>query len=652
MVGPYAVAHYRLARALKSIGAEPEKERLNIYLADTLAPVGDEKEVDNPLGFMGKPIVEERMKADEVKREKPILAIFGNPPYRRLRGGETYGLVGAWVADHLWPRYIEPVSKAGWAIELNTFPDLYKAFLAWSQWKLFWREDAPKRGVLCLITNRTYLTGHPDAGIRLWLRREFDQIDILDLRGDLRGAKPAGVQFDENVFDVEVGVAIMVGWATGAKKKDTLAQIRYSDIWAHGAFSREQKSSLLRSATLDPSCLTFVTIDRAPLDDFRPGPFEGRGWIALPHCFSLGKSGTKTQRDNLVVGFKREQLIAQISQYKAADVDGRYRLFFPGNDKPSEKLKKAEAMAYSQALDPANIVEYSYRIFDNRFVYMSRGYVQEPCWLLQTIIGAENGTIYTLPSGVGVGPAIVVHKFRPDHHAFRGSYGGYAFPLFDRRPGGHGYNLDLRLVESLSKYYQSEVGPEDVFDVIVALLSAPSYTRRFASDLEDAFPHVPLPADRDIFEQAAEVGARIRRLQTSDSQPEQHFWTARLEGSPKDRTLAVSKIGSAFLDQGNGLGTIRLNGTLRLERVPVRVWEFAVSGYRVVYRWLDARKGLSLDEVIDEESGETLQRQVLDLIARVAAYVDACEAAEPVLEAALASPLTKSDLKYTQSALL
>jgi hypothetical protein len=152
-----------------------------------------------------------------------------------------------------------------------------------------------------------------------------------------------------------------------------------------------------------------------------------------------------------------------------------------------------------------------------------------------------------------------------------------------------------------------------------------------------------------VFQHSAEVGARIRQLQTFDAQPEQRFWTARLEGSSKDRVLAVPRIGSAFLDTGNALGTVRLNETLRLERVPVRVWEFAVSGYRVVYRWLDARNGLSLDEVIDEQTGATLQRQVLDLIARVAAFIDACDAAEPVLEAALASPLTMSHLKYTQS---
>jgi predicted helicase len=186
----------------------------------------------------------------------------------------------------------------------------------------------------------------------------------------------------------------------------------------------------------------------------------------------------------------------------------------------------------------------------------------------------------------------------------------------------------------------------------VAHLSSPSYTRRFAADLEDAVPHVPFPSEVHVLQQAAQIGARVRSLQTFDLQPEDRFLTARLEGDPKDRTLAVPKIGSAFLDQGNGFGTVRLNATLRLERVPTRVWEFTVSGYRVVYRWVEARNGLSLDEVIDEDTGETLQRQLLDLVARVAAYIEACESAEAVLEATLASPLTKNQLTYFQQALV
>jgi predicted helicase len=308
--------------------------------------------------------------------------------------------------------------------------------------------------------------------------------------------------------------------------------------------------------------------------------------------------------------------------------------------------------ALKAAFSPNRIELCAYRPFDRRWCYRHPEFIDFIRPKLDEYWTGGQSTLYTMHKKIGAGPAVLVHALKPDYHAFRGSYGGYAFPLYDRRPGGDGFNLDLRLVRTLGDASGREIAAEEIFDAVVSVLSAPSYARRFAADLEDAFPHVPFPADLDVFRQAAEVGERIRRLQTFDMQPEQRFWTARLEGHAKDRILAVPKIGSAFLDQGNDFGTMRLAGTLRLERVPLRVWEFAVSGYRVVYRWLEARNGLSLDQVIDEETGETLQRQVLDLIARVAAYIDACDAAEPILEAALASPVTKSDLKYTQAALV
>ena len=43
--------------------------------------------------------MEERREADEVKRRLPILAILGNPPYRRLAAGEVGELVGDWMNE-------------------------------------------------------------------------------------------------------------------------------------------------------------------------------------------------------------------------------------------------------------------------------------------------------------------------------------------------------------------------------------------------------------------------------------------------------------------------------------------------------------------------------------------------------------------------
>lgn len=201
LVGPYAVAHYRLHHTLRrplAEGGEPvELPRLGVYLTDTLArpnaaaPLG-------PLGFVSEGIAEEHREADRIKSRQEILAIIGNPPYRRLEEGENHTLVGDWM-DELWDDLKEPVREAGEGNQLNTFPELSVAFWRWAIWKLFEAENAPRRGVIALITNRKFLTGWPYAGLRKMMRERFDRVEIFDLRGDVRRGERAGVEDDQGV---------------------------------------------------------------------------------------------------------------------------------------------------------------------------------------------------------------------------------------------------------------------------------------------------------------------------------------------------------------------------------------------------------------------------------------------------------------------
>jgi len=124
LVGPYAVAHYRLHHALRrprGAGEAPENPlelpRLGVYLADTLAEPGAAAPA-GPLGFVADGIADERREANRIKTEQPILAITGNPPYRRLKKGENRTLVGDWL-DRIWEDLKEPVSNAGKGGELT-----------------------------------------------------------------------------------------------------------------------------------------------------------------------------------------------------------------------------------------------------------------------------------------------------------------------------------------------------------------------------------------------------------------------------------------------------------------------------------------------------------------------------------------------------
>jgi len=99
----------------------------------------------------------------------------------------------------------------------------------------------------------------------------------------------------------------------------------------------------------------------------------------------------------------------------------------------------------------------------------------------------------------------------------------------------------------------------------------------------------------------------------------------------------------AFREDGSGSGFIPLQAdqSLRMAGVSRRAWEFAVSGYLVLYRWLAARNGEALDTA--------LQRGMLDVAWRIEELLSLFNAADTVLERALARPLTRAALRLPEA---
>ena len=302
LVGPYAVAHYRLHHTLRRTGRGGDRKaaplslpRLGVYLADTLAEPGAAAAA-GPLGFVSEGIADERREANRIKAEQPILAIVGNPPYRRLEEGENRTLVGDWM-DQVWDDLKEPVRNAGYGNQLNTFPELSVAFWRWAIWKLFEAENAPRRGVIAFISNRKFLTGWPYAGLRKMMRERFDRIEIIDLRGDVRRGERAGVDADQGVFNIQVGTAITIAIADGSKAEGEPADVYYQDSWTEGLFSRRAKFDWLLSRAESGTQSNATVVARGLLDDMRPMPFQNGEWLDLRAVFKFSKSGMKSGND-------------------------------------------------------------------------------------------------------------------------------------------------------------------------------------------------------------------------------------------------------------------------------------------------------------------------------------------------------------------
>jgi Type ISP C-terminal specificity domain len=294
--------------------------------------------------------------------------------------------------------------------------------------------------------------------------------------------------------------------------------------------------------------------------------------------------------------------------------------------------------------DADAIERVSYRPLDRRYLYNRREYVDFPKRGLQEAWGTDNIALFAAEDGTGAGPAVWCHSIKPDQHALKGSYGGWVFPFRNHNPESRGHFLAPALIGGLSAAYGRHVAPIDVFDAILALLSASSYTTRFALDLEDNFPHVPFPADPDTFSAAARLGARIRALEGFIAAPEQDFCTARLIGQASGPTLDVPSPARAFTTTGL-MGTVALlrNQSLRMTDVSERVWRFEVSGHLVLYKWLRARNGTPVTGPV----GAALLRKALDIAARIAELLSLFDQADEILANALGAPLTRVDLALT-----
>jgi len=195
LMAPYAVAHLKLGLLLGETGYQFQSDqRLGIYLTNTL-----EEAVKRSDTLFARWITEEANAAAEVKREKPIMVVVGNPPYSGHSANK-----GKW-ARQLVDRYKTIDGKPLGEKNPKWLQDDYVKFLAFGQWRI----ECTGQGILGFITNHAYLDNPTFRGMRQSLLNTFTDIYILNLHGNAkkRELTPDGGK-DENVFDIQQGVAI------------------------------------------------------------------------------------------------------------------------------------------------------------------------------------------------------------------------------------------------------------------------------------------------------------------------------------------------------------------------------------------------------------------------------------------------------------
>lgn len=601
--GPYTIAHQRLETLLATQGATPT-QRLPIYLTDTLAAPESGQLPLSGFGVAGSEIQAERQRADWLKTGQDILVILGNPPYERMSlasgGWDTFtrGLMQA-LTD------ATPAARRG---DLKSATDLYVAFWMWALWALQDPEarqvaaEAPQintkraNGILAYITNRTWIIGPSLTGLRSLIRSGVKEVWVCDLGGDARGGAGARsfAGADQNVFSIQTGVAIV--WLVFDRHYEGSPTVRYRRIFG-------KKSEKLDALTRPFDASEYEVIDSD--DAFVPTvwPPSLSEAPALPDLFCYeaytGIQSGRDSREHAPWGIERHDVYAEVRQrpnepptYGGAL--GRWRTELKTEPQRREAWQTAQAKRSNRtvperdSLSPAKLRSSLYRPLDTRYVY------DDPAWIdwfradLHAVY--EHGpvpTLISLPRDFGRGPLSIYTELLPEQHAFKGKAGGKGvFPLWlpgDGRlddgkqiVGGRRSGFSIPTLDWVHQTFPaSETPHQDAFDYILAVLSAPTYAQTYWGGLEGSPPRVPLTHDPALAVRAASLGQRLREAWTKNAPNPGIRW----EGAGK------GPIGTAT----HSAGTIHLSGGRSITGVTDGMWNFEVSGYRIIPEWLRAR---------------------------------------------------------------
>ena len=141
---------------------------------------------------------------------------------------------------------------------------------------------------------------------------------------------------------------------------------------------------------------------------------------------------------------------------------------------------------------------------------------------------------------------------------------------------------------------------EDFLAYLAAVAAHPAYTARFETDLAQPGLRIPITAKGELFTQAVEIGCRIIWLHTfgeryADAKANRPAGPPRL---PKDQAPRISANGAIPADSDKMPDDIDYDaGSRRLlvgdgfiDNVPSAVWDYEVSGKRVLTHWFSYRK--------------------------------------------------------------
>ena len=562
------------------------------------------------------------------QNEKPISVIIGNPPYNANQQNWNDN-----NKNREYPeidRRIRETYIARSTAQKTKQYDMYKRFIRWASDRL--ADD----GIIGFVSNSAFLDARQDDGFRKIVAEEFNQLWILDLKGNARTSGERRRREGGNVFDdkIRVGVAVYflvrreglggfnvfyhaiddyvrspgkVDYVKGA----SLAELGFDEIrpdtkgnWVSQSNSNFERLLLL--ADRQTKSANSVAEERA--------------------VFKLNALGVNTARDEWVYEFDvpglREKVLFFADAYNGflAVSDKSYPPLIKWSRDLRNEFNRGRRIVYNDAhrvrsLYRPFVVKHHFAnstmndvLTRNHYEMFGEDFTQQN----QVLNLCSNGRyFYTLASD----------KLTDWH--FTGDT--QCLPLYRYTEDGERVsNITQWGIDRINDHYRREWGDdfqslagedgitaEEIFAYTYAVLHDPAYLHEYAVDLLREFPRLPLYPD---FHHWAEMGQKLLDLHIRFESVEPYPMERR-DREDVDPTRAILRADKAK-------GVITLDDRTTLSGVPERAWEYRL-GSRSALEWvLDQYKERKpRDPTIREKFNTYLfsdhKEKVIDLLGRV-----------------------------------
>ncbi len=528
MPAPFVVAHLQVGLTMQDLDAplaEDGNERAGVFLTNALT--GWEPKTTKPLPF--PELEEERDRAERVKRDTPILVILGNPPYN--------GFAGMALDEEQEMLEVYRSSKRVQLPDTRALHDLYVRFFRMAERRI---AEKTGSGVICFISNYSWLDGLSFTGMRERYLEAFDAIRIDCLNGDKykTGKVAPDGSPDPSIFSTEpdpVGIQVGTAIATMVRKADhaPAEKVGFRHLWGQA-----KRAELMKTAESEPNELyeSINPILQLGLPYVRTEVSESWfDWPSLRELFPVQFSGVNTNRDAFLVDIDLTSLKSRIADYFNPELSHEEIA------KLHPAAMRTRARYHPRAIrdtlltrggpNDSGFLLYAYRPFDTRWLY----------WEADTKLLNEKRTDYRphvfdgniwlsavphLRKDATQPQACITQQMACLHLIERGANMFPAYLLSDRLGIGE-YSTQRRPnLSATAKHYLGRLGlgVDDLFHHVLATLHDPAYREANAGALRMEWPRIPLPGWPDgesnglaeALAKSAERGRELARLLDSE----------------------------------------------------------------------------------------------------------------------------------------